>query len=401
MAARDKRAAILALADGNLYRGLAFGAVGEATGEVVFNTAMTGYQEVLTDPSYKGQLVCMTYPEIGNVGANREDVESRRVYVEGFIVRQCCERPSNWRSEVSLHEYLTNAGIAGIEGIDTRALVRHIRTHGAQQAVLSSIDLDPQSLVRKAQAAPGLVGRDLVREVTCHEAHDWDLADWELGQGYRAMTREELRDAPRVVALDYGIKLNILRRLVASGFRVRVLPASSSAQQILAENPDGIFLSNGPGDPAALSYAHQAVAGVLGKKPVFGICLGHQILGLALGGRTYKLDFGHHGANHPVVDLRTQRVEITSQNHGFAVDTESLKGRAELSHLNLNDRTVEGMRGQGVPFFSVQYHPEASPGPHDSSYLFRRFKGVVEMFPRYGVDTLDRVAAEEAEDEGG
>jgi carbamoyl-phosphate synthase small subunit len=401
MAARDKRAAILALADGNIYRGLAFGAVGEATGEVVFNTAMTGYQEVLTDPSYKGQLVCMTYPEIGNVGANREDVESRRVYVEGFIVRQCCERPSNWRSEVSLHEYLTDAGIAGIERIDTRALVRHIRTHGAQQAVLSSIDLDPQSLVRKAQAAPGLVGRDLVREVTCHEAHDWDLADWELGQGYRAMTKEELRDAPRVVALDYGIKLNILRRLVASGFRVRVLPANSSAQQILAENPDGIFLSNGPGDPAALTYTHQAVAGVLGKKPVFGICLGHQILGLALGGRTYKLDFGHHGANHPVVDLRSRRVEITSQNHGFAVDTESLKGRAELSHLNLNDRTVEGMRGQGVPFFSVQYHPEASPGPHDSSYLFRRFKRVVEMFPRYGVDTLDRVAAEEAEDAGG
>jgi carbamoyl-phosphate synthase small subunit len=401
MAARDKRAAILALADGNIYRGLAFGAVGEATGEVVFNTAMTGYQEVLTDPSYKGQLVCMTYPEIGNVGANREDVESRRVYVEGFIVRQCCERPSNWRSEVSLHEYLSDAGIAGIERIDTRALVRHIRTHGAQQAVLSSIDLDPQSLVRKAQASPGLVGRDLVREVTCQEAHDWDLADWELGQGYRAMTKEELRDAPRVVALDYGIKLNILRRLVASGFRVRVLPANSSAQQILAENPDGIFLSNGPGDPAALLYTHQAVAGVLGKKPVFGICLGHQILGLALGGRTYKLDFGHHGANHPVVDLRSQRVEITSQNHGFAVDTESVKGRAELSHLNLNDRTVEGMRGQGVPFFSVQYHPEASPGPHDSSYLFRRFKRVVEMFPRYGVDTLDRVAAEEAEDARG
>jgi carbamoyl-phosphate synthase small subunit len=401
MAARDKRAAILALADGNIYRGLAFGAVGEATGEVVFNTAMTGYQEVLTDPSYKGQLVCMTYPEIGNVGANREDVESRRVYVEGFIVRQCCERPSNWRSEVSLHEYLSHAGIAGIERIDTRALVRHIRTHGAQQAVLSSIDLDPQSLVRKAQASPGLVGRDLVREVTCQEAHDWDLADWELGQGYRAMTKEELRDAPRVVALDYGIKLNILRRLVASGFRVRVLPANSSAQQILAENPDGIFLSNGPGDPAALLYTHQAVAGVLGKKPVFGICLGHQILGLALGGRTYKLDFGHHGANHPVVDLRSQRVEITSQNHGFAVDTESVKGRAELSHLNLNDRTVEGMRGQGVPFFSVQYHPEASPGPHDSSYLFRRFKRVVEMFPRYGVDTLDRVAAEEAEDARG
>ena len=401
MASRDKRAATLALADGKVYRGLAFGAVGEATGEVVFNTAMTGYQEVLTDPSYKGQLVCMTYPEIGNVGANREDIESRRVYVEGFIVRQCCERPSNWRSEVSLHEYLTEAGIVGIEGIDTRALVRHIRTHGAQEAVLSSIDLDPRSLVRKAQASPGLVGRDLVREVTCDQAHDWDLADWQLGQGYRAMTREELRDAPRVVALDYGIKLNILRRLVATGFRVRVLPANSTAQQILAENPDGIFLSNGPGDPAALQYVHQAVAGVLGKKPVFGICLGHQILGLALGGQTYKLDFGHHGANHPVVDLRTQRVEITSQNHGFAVDTDSVKGRAELSHLNLNDRTVEGMRGQGAPFFSVQYHPEASPGPHDSSYLFGRFKRMVEMFPRHGLDTLDRIAAEEADDAHG
>lgn len=396
MAGRTKREAILALADGKVFRGLAFGAAGEATGEVVFNTAMTGYQEVLTDPSYKGQLVCMTYPEIGNVGANREDVESRRVYVEGFIVRRCCEQPSNWRSEVSLQEYLTDAGIVAIEGIDTRALVRHIRTHGAQQAVLSSLDLNPQSLVRKAQASPGLVGRDLVREVTCSQPHDWELADWKPGHGYRAVTKEELRDAPRVVALDYGIKLNILRRLVATGFRVRVLPADSSAQQILAENPDGIFLSNGPGDPAALAYAHQAVAGVLGKKPVFGICLGHQLLGLALGGETYKLDFGHHGANHPVIDLRTHRVEITSQNHGFAVDTDSLQGRAELSHLNLNDRTVEGMRGQGAPFFSVQYHPEASPGPHDASYLFGRFKRMIELFPRHGLDTLDRIAAEEA-----
>ncbi len=396
MAQPPKRDAILALADGRIFRGSAFGAVGEATGEVVFNTAMTGYQEVLTDPSYKGQLVCMTYPEIGNVGANREDVESRRVYVEGFIVKECCGRPSNWRAEISLHEYLEQAGVVGIEGIDTRALVRHIRTHGAQEAVLSSIDLDPDSLVRKAKASPGLVGRDLVREVTSAEPYDWHLGEWHLGSGYRPMSREEMRDAPRIVALDYGIKLNILRRLVSTGFRVRVLPAGSTAADILAANPDGIFLSNGPGDPAALPYASEAVAGVLGKKPVFGICLGHQILGLALGGRTYKLDFGHHGANHPVMDLRTSRVEITSQNHGFAVDTESLKGRAELSHLNLNDRTVEGMRGQGVPFFSVQYHPEASPGPHDSSYLFRRFKRMVEMFPRYGADTLDRIAAEEA-----
>jgi carbamoyl-phosphate synthase small subunit len=392
---RGKAEAVLALADGTIFRGRAFGAVGEAVGEVVFNTAMTGYQEVLTDPSYKGQLVCMTYPEIGNVGANREDVESKRVYVEGFIVKQCCERPSNWRSEVSLHDYLAHAGVVGIEGIDTRALVRHIRTHGAQEAVLSSADLDPQSLVRKAKASPGLVGHDLVKEVTCAEPYDWDISDWELGRGYRTVSGDDLRDAPRVVALDYGIKLNILRRLTATGFRVRVLPANSTSEQILAENPDGIFLSNGPADPAALPYAHQAVAGVLGKKPVFGICLGHQILALALGGQTYKLDFGHHGANHPVLDLRTERVEITSQNHGFAVDTESLKGRAELSHLNLNDRTVEGLRGQGVPFFSVQYHPEASPGPHDSSYLFRRFKRMVEMFPRHGADTLDRITAEE------
>ncbi len=395
MAVRPNREAILALADGRTFRGRAFGTIGEAVGEVVFNTAMTGYQEVLTDPSYRGQMVCMTYPEIGNTGVNREDVESRRVYVEGFIIKECCERPSNWRSELSLHEYLEQAGVVGIEGIDTRALVRHIRTHGAQEAVLSSIDLEPESLIRKAKASPGLIGKDLVAEVTCAEAYDWELSDWELGRGYRAMSKEEMRDAPRVVALDYGIKLNILRRLVASGFRVRVMPAHSTADQILAENPDGVFLSNGPGDPAALPYAHKAVAGVLGKKPVFGICLGHQILGLALGGQTYKLDFGHHGANHPVLDLRTTRVEITSQNHGFAVDTESLKGRAELSHLNLNDRTVEGMRGQGVPFFSVQYHPEASPGPHDSSYLFRRFRKMVEMFPRYGADTLDRLMAEE------
>src|SRR5262249_14142322 len=240
------------------------------------------------------------------------------------------------------------------------------------------------------------VGRDLVKEVTCNAPYDWDVGNWELGQGYRAIPKEALRDAPLVVALDYGIKLNILRRLVSNGFRVRVLPANSTGEQILTHNPDGVFLPNGPADPAALPYAHRAVASVLGKKPIFGICLGHQILGLALGGTTYKLDFGHHGANHPVMDLRTQKVEITSQNHGFAVDSDSLKGRAELSHMNLNDRTVEGLRGQGVPFFSVQYHPEASPGPHDSSYLFKRFKKMVEMFPRYGAETLDRIGAEES-----
>ena len=391
----SRREAILALADGRIFRGCAFGAIGETVGEVVFNTAMTGYQEVLTDPSYRGQLVCMTYPEIGNVGVNREDAESQRVYVEGFIVREYWERPSNWRSEMPLGKYLEEAGVVGIEGIDTRALVRHLRDHGAQEGVISSVDLDPASLVAKAKGSPGLVGRDLVKEVSCAQPYDWNIGDWELGHGYRHASAEQMLDAPLIVALDYGIKHNILRRLVGNGFRVKVMPATSTAEEILAQASDGIFLSNGPGDPAALPYAYKAVAGVLGRKPVFGICLGHQMIGLALGGTTYKLDFGHHGANHPVMDLRTQRVEITSQNHGFAVDTDSLRGKAELSHLNLNDKTVEGLRGLGSPFFSVQYHPEASPGPHDSSYLFRRFRRMVEAFPRFGAETLERIIADE------
>jgi carbamoyl-phosphate synthase small subunit len=390
-----QREAILALADGRIFRGRAFGAIGETVGEVVFNTAMTGYQEVLTDPSYKGQIVCMTYPEIGNVGINADDAESAGVHVEGFVVKDYRPRPSNWRSEMALGEYLEHAGVPGIEGIDTRALVRHIRTHGAQEAVISSVTLDPDTLVARAKASPGLVGRDLVKEVTCAVPYDWDLGGWELGTGYQRPSKEELRDAPLIVALDYGIKRNILHRLVASGFRVRVMPAAASAADILAPDPDGVFLSNGPADPAALPYAAEAVRGVLGRKPIFGICLGHQILGLALGGRTYKLGFGHHGANHPVMDLRTRKVEITSQNHGFAVDADSLEGRAELSHLNLNDKTVEGLSGVGVPFFSVQYHPEASPGPHDAGYLFARFRRLVEEFPRSGAEALDRIAAEE------
>ncbi len=396
MDGRRRQPAMLALADGRIFSGRSFGAPGEAVGEVVFNTAMTGYQEVLTDPSYKGQMVCMTYPEIGNTGVNDEDVESGGVYVEGFIVKEYWPQPSNWRSRMSLGEYLERAKVVGIEGIDTRALVRHIRIHGAQEAVLSSIDLDPQSLVRKAKASPGLIGRDLVREVTCKEPYDWSVGDWHLGHGYRRPSDQELRDAPLVVAIDYGIKRNILHRLVATGFRVKVVPARTSADQILAHKPDGVFLSNGPADPAALPYAHEAVRAILGKTPVFGICLGHQILGLALGGNTYKLEFGHHGANHPVRDLRSGRVEITSQNHGFAVDAESVAGRAELSHLNLNDHTVEGLRGLGGPFFSVQYHPEASPGPHDAGYLFRRFRMLVEAFARYGADAaLERMDAEE------
>jgi carbamoyl-phosphate synthase small subunit len=385
------REAVLALADGRVFRGRAFGAIGQATGEVVFNTAMTGYQEVLTDPSYKGQLVCMTYPEIGNVGINREDEEAARIHVEGFIVKEYLPVPSNWRAQMSLGEYLERAGVPGIHGIDTRALVRHIRTTGAQQAVLSSVNLDPRGLIAIAQASPGLVGRDLVKEVTCTEPYDWELGEWNPQAGYQPVSREQRHNAPLVVAFDYGIKRNILRRLVTSGFRVKVVPASWSAPQVLALNPDGIFLSNGPADPAALPYARETVRDLIGIKPIFGICLGHQILGLALGGRTYKLTFGHHGANHPVKDLRTKRVEITSQNHGFAVDAESLSGKAELSHLNLNDRTVEGLRGQGVPFFSVQYHPEASPGPHDAGYLFNRFRKLVEGFPRHGGATLDLI----------
>jgi carbamoyl-phosphate synthase small subunit len=391
---QSRREAILALADGRIFRGRAFGAIGEAIGEVVFNTSMTGYQEVLTDPSYKGQIVCMTYPQIGNVGINPEDNESDRIHVEGFVVREYLERPSNWRARQTLGAYLEQADIPGIEGIDTRALVRHIRTAGAQEAVISSVNFNADELVAKAKGSPGLVGRDLVKEVTCAASYGWELGEWSLGHGFQRPSPEALRDAPLVAAIDYGIKRNILNRLVASGFRVKVLPAFASAAEVLALNPDGVFLANGPADPAAVPYAHAAVRDLLGRKPIFGICLGHQILGLALGGKTYKLGFGHHGANHPVMDLQTRRVEITSQNHGFAVDADSVEGKATLSHRNLNDQTVEGLRGNGMPFFSVQYHPEASPGPHDSSYLFRRFRQLVEAFPRYGADTLERLERE-------
>ncbi len=387
----EAREAILALADGRIFRGRAFGAIGETAGEAVFNTSMTGYQEVLTDPSYKGQIVCMTYPEIGNVGVNPDDEESSRVYVEGFVVREYLERPSNWRARMTLGEYLEGAGVVGIEGIDTRALVRHIRSTGAQEAVISSVNLDPEALAAKAGKSPGLIGRDLVKEVTCAQPYDWESGAWRLESGFVRPSPADLAGAPAVVALDYGIKRNILRRLIAAGFRVKVLPARATAAQVLAHNPDGVFLSNGPADPAAVPYAIETVRGLLGKKPIFGICLGHQILGLALGGRTFKLGFGHHGANHPVMDLRTRRVEITSQNHGFAVDADSLRGKADLSHLNLNDHTVEGLRGIGAPFFSVQYHPEASPGPHDSDYLFGRFRRLVEEFPRSGAEALDRI----------
>jgi carbamoyl-phosphate synthase small subunit len=373
--------AVLALADGTVFRGRAFGATGEAAGEIVFNTSMTGYQEILTDPSYEGQLVAMTYPEIGNVGVNKEDVESRRPFVRGFVVREYREAPSSWRADESLGSYLARHGIPGIEGIDTRALVRHLRDRGSQEAVLSSTDLAAERLVKKAKAAPGLVGRDLVREVTCAKAYDWTEGPWRLGRGYIGAAEAAAERGGRpldVVAYDYGIKYNILRSLVGAGCRVHVVPAYTSAADVLARRPDGVFLSNGPGDPDAVAGAPENVAAILGKVPVFGICLGHQILGLALGGQTYKLKFGHHGGNQPVQDLTTGRVEITAQNHGFAVDVDSLRGRAELTHVNLNDRTVEGLALKDQPTFSVQYHPEASPGPHDAHYLFRRFIDLME-----------------------
>jgi carbamoyl-phosphate synthase small subunit len=372
------RPAILALADGTVFRGHAFGADGEAVGEVVFNTSMTGYQEILTDPSYRGQLVAMTYPEIGNVGVNREDVESRAPYVEGFIVKEYWEPPSNWRAEEPLGEYLRRQGIVGIHGIDTRALVRRLRDAGAQEGVISTVDLAPDRLVEKAKASPGLIGRDLVKEVTCTEPYEWEEGPWTLGQGYARPAPPAAGGAAvgrqyRVVAYDYGIKRNILRNLVGVGCRVRVVPAETPAADVLALAPDGVFLSNGPGDPDAVPYAREAVAKLVGRVPIFGICLGHQIMGLALGGKTYKLKFGHHGGNQPVKDLRTGKVEITAQNHGFAVDVESLHGLAELTHVNLNDQTVEGLAHKTLPLFSVQYHPESSPGPHDARYLFRRF----------------------------
>lgn len=378
--------AILALADRRFYIGGSFGAEGEAIGEVVFNTSMTGYQEILSDPSYEGQIVAMTYPEIGNVGVNAEDVESRKPYVKGFIVKEYSALPSNWRATEPLHGYMKEHGIVGIEGIDTRSLVRHLRDQGSQEGIISTLSDNPDELIAKAEASPGLIGRDLAKEVTCQESYDWNGGGWELGKGYRKRTPAEQPerkrrsrapsfDSPRffVVAYDYGIKFNILRNLAESGCRVRVVPAWTAAEEVLAMNPDGIFLSNGPGDPDAVSYAKEIVRKLIGEKPVFGICLGHQIMGLALGGKTYKLKFGHHGGNQPVMDLTTRKVEITTQNHGFALDADSLKGAAEVTHLNLNDHTVEGLAHRDLPMFSVQYHPESSPGPHDANYLFKRF----------------------------
>jgi len=364
------RPALLALADGRVFRGDALGASGEGHGEVVFNTSMTGYQEILTDPSYRGQMVCMTYPLIGNYGVNPEDVESRRPWLSGFIVKEACPFPSSWRARMPLDDYLREHQIVGIQGIDTRALTRHLRDQGAQEGIISTEELDGTRLAERARALPGLVGRDLVTEVSVPAPHGWDQGPWDLARGYSPAASPRFK----VVALDSGIKRNILRCLVGLGCEVVVVPANTSAAAVLEHKPDGVFLSNGPGDPEAVPYLIETVRGLIGQAPIFGICLGNQILGLAFGGSTYKLKFGHHGGNHPVKDLSTGRVEITAQNHGFAVDPRSIERFGlEETHVNLNDGTSEGMRHRELPIFSVQYHPEASPGPHDAHYLFRRF----------------------------
>ena len=362
--------AILLLEDGTVFRGSSFGARGMKCGEVVFNTSMAGYQEILTDPSYNEQIVTMTYPLIGNYGTNKADWESRKIFASGFIVKENCEYPSNWRNTDSLGDYLKANNIVGLEGIDTRALVKHIREEGAMRGVISSTEFKLVELKKKLDRYPGLVGRDIVRNVTTKKPYHWDkgVADVLTGEPCEPKGRF------KVVAFDFGVKHNILRLLRSHGCDVHVVPASASAERVMAHKPDGIFLSNGPGDPTPVDYAVQTVRKLLGRIPIFGICLGHQILALAMGARTYKLKFGHRGANHPVKNLRTGKIEITSQNHGFCVDMDSLAARdVELTHLNLNDNTNEGFSCKKLDAFSVQYHPEASPGPHDSNYLFQDF----------------------------
>jgi len=360
--------AILVLEDGFSLEGEGFGASGESFGEVVFNTSVSGYQEIITDPSYCGQIVTMTYPLIGNYGINYEDVESRKLYLEGFVVKEISKIYSNYRAKASLDEYLKEYNIVGVSGIDTRALTRHIRIEGAMKGVVSTNDLDKESLVKKVKASAGLEGRDLVKEVTCRQAYDW------------AEPHAENKDTRyKVVVLDCGVKFNILRSLVNLGAQVKVVPAKTGADEILNLKPCGVLLSNGPGDPAAVKYVIKTVTDLLGKVPIFGICLGHQMLGLALGGKTYKLKFGHHGGNHPVMDLETRKVEITSQNHGFNVDMDAFSDKdIEPTHMNLYDNTIEGIKHRKIPAFSVQYHPESSPGPHDAGYLFERFIKMLE-----------------------
>ncbi len=364
--------ATLVLADGEFFSGTAMGASGEIVGEVVFNTAITGYQEILTDPSYRGQIVTMTYPHIGNTGVNFEDNESVNPFLAGFIVKEHCASPSNWRQREDLDDFLKRFNVIGIQGIDTRKLTRNLRETGAKKGIISTEDHDVGSLLKKVTDYPDIEGIDLVKEVTCSKPYEWSEGTWRWNARPSASQNKF-----KVAALDYGIKQNILRLLVDAGANVRVFPAFSTAEDILKYGPDGIFLSNGPGDPQGVPYVIETVRNLIGKKPIFGICLGHQILGLALGGRTYKLGFGHHGANHPVRRLDTGQVEITSQNHNFAVDPDTLEGECRVTHVNLNDKTNEGMAHRKYPLFSIQYHPEASPGPHDSRYLFERFRKMI------------------------
>lgn len=385
--------ALLALADGTVFEGRALGYDGEAVGEVVFNTAMTGYQEVLTDPSYKGQIITMTSPHIGNYGVTPEDVESRKIWAEGFVVMEASRLASNWRGKQLIQDYLAEAKVVAIEGLDTRALTRHLREKGSQQAVIMHGGVDRDAAVKKARQAPGILGRDLVAEVTSTRSYEWEAGSGEWTPDAVPARAGSVRRKPwRVVAYDFGVKENILRRLVDVGCHVTVVPASTSAAEVKALKPDGVFLSNGPGDPEGVPYAMEAVRELIGRYPIFGICLGHQIIGLALGLKTYKLKFGHHGSNHPVIDVRTRKVEITSQNHNFAVQSpapiagvperpvtiDTKLGKVSITHLSLNDQSIEGMVCLDQPVFSVQYHPEASPGPHDSAYLFEEFVQLME-----------------------
>ena len=385
---KNNQPALLALEDGSLWPGLGFGAAGDTTGEIVFNTSLSGYQEILTDPSYHGQIITMTMPHIGNVGCNPEDDESDRVWAAGLVVRSASPMVSNWRSRQSLPDYLAERGVVAITDVDTRALVRHIRTHGAMRAALSTIDPDPARLLALARSARDMNGLDLAREVSCTEPYRWtEAANWwsadgQWGNGQPSIANGQSVVSNRqfhVVTYDFGIKRNILRLLAAYGCRITVVPATTTAVEALALEPDGIFLSNGPGDPAAVTYAVTAVRDLLGQKPIFGICLGHQILGLALGAQTYKLKFGHRGGNQPVQVGESGAVQISSHNHGFAVDAATLPSGVTASHINLNDHCCEGLAAPDYQAFSVQYHPESSPGPHDSDELFRRFVALMGM----------------------
>ncbi len=388
--------ALLALADGRVFHGVGFGAPETATGEACFNTSMTGYQEVLTDPSYRGQIVAMTYPLIGNYGVNPTDAESKNPHVRGFVIEELCDIPSNWRSTESLNDYMLRWKIPGIQGIDTRSLTKHLRTAGAMQAVITADpNVTPEQAVQMAKDAPPMSGSDFVKEVSTEENFRWDPTDeesreWTIPNACEPMDRqiqradgEVVRPLPEakhhIVAYDFGIKYNILRRLRQNGFTVDVVNAKTSAEEVLARKPDGIFLSNGPGDPAALDYVHTEIRKLVTEKPIFAICLGNQVLAHAFGGKTFKLKFGHRGGNQPVKDLRSGKVAITSQNHGFAVDADSLPSNVEVTHINLNDDTVEGLRHKDYPVFSVQYHPEAAPGPHDAKYFFQEFADLIEQ----------------------